>query len=203
MKAILRWRDSLTISCRASLSESKTFYRKPRRSKRKRGGQDSHKGVARKKPETNALSVVLSLENCPDCGSPLGEPCDSYTRTVTDIPPMRPLVYDLIVNRYSCHACGRRVSGEPPLSPHTAFGPSLASFVVTMRMQATSFGKIAMILKQFFSIHVSKATLQRIEQWVTDSLMTKYSKLKASLKSHRHCNLDETSLRVNGDNGWM
>ena len=182
---------------------SKTFYRRPRHSMRKRGGQDGHKGVARKKPETNASPVVLSLENCPDCGSTLGEPCDSYARTVTDIPPMRPLVYDLIVNRYSCHACGRRVSGEPPLPPHTAFGPSLASFVATMRMQATSFEKIAMLLKQFFSIHVSKATLQRIEQWVADRLRPKYMKLKASLKSHKHCNLDETSLRVNGDNGWM
>lgn len=182
---------------------SKTFYRRPRRTKRKRGGQNGHKGVARKKPETNAPPVVLSLENCPDCGSPLGEPCDSYSRTVTDIPPMRPLVYDLIVNRYSCHACGGRVSGEPPLPPHTQFGPLLASFVATMRMQATSFEKIAMLLRQFFSIHVSKATLQRIERWVADSLMPKYRRLKLSLKRHGHCNLDETSLRVNGDNGWM
>ena len=108
---------------------SKTFYRKPRHSKRKRGGQDGHKVAARSKPETNAPPVVLSLENCPDCGSPLGEPCDSYSRTVTDIPPMRPLVYDLIVNRYSRYACGRRVRGEPPLPLHTTLGRRLASFV--------------------------------------------------------------------------
>ena len=182
---------------------SKTFYRRPRHSKRKRGGQDGHKGVARKKPETNAPPVVLSLENCPDCGFPLGEPCDSYSRTVTDIPPMRPLVYDLIVNRYSCHACGGRVSGEPPLPPHTAFGPSLASFVVTMRMQATSFEKISGLLKQFFSIDICVATLQRIEQWAADRLRPQYMKLKASLKRHKHCNCDETSLRVDGNNGWM
>ena len=77
---------------------SKTPYRRPRHSKR--GWQDG-RGVSRKKPETNAPPVVLSFENCLDCGSPLGEPCDSYARTITDIPPMQPLVYDPIVNR-SC-----------------------------------------------------------------------------------------------------
>ena len=182
---------------------SKTFYRRPRRSRKKRGGQKDHPGMSREKPETNAPPVVLSLENCTDCGSLLGEPCDSYSRTVTDIPPMHPLVYDLIVNRYRCHACGGRVSAEAPLPPHTAFGPSLASFVATMRMQATSFKKISGLLKQFFSIDICVATLQRIEQWVADRLRPQYMKLKASLKRHGHCNCDETSLRVNGCNGWM
>ena len=60
-----------------------------------------------------------------------------------------------------------------------------------------------MLLKQFFSIRISVATLQRIERWVADRLMRRYNKLKAALKRHSHCSLDETSLRVNGDNGWM
>ena len=97
---------------------------------------------------------------------------------------MHPLVYDIIVNRYRCHTCGSRVSAEAPLPPRTAFGPSLASFVATMRMQAASFNKIAMLLKQFFSIRIGVATLQRIERWVADRLMPQYSRLKASLKSH-------------------
>ncbi|MBX8638577.1 MAG: transposase [Thermoplasmata archaeon] len=72
-----------------------------------------------------------------------------------------------------------------------------------MRMQATNFENISMLLRQFFSISASVATLQRIEQWVAEKLMPRYSRLKASLKRHRHCNLDETSLRVNGDSGWI
>ncbi len=182
---------------------SGAFYRRPRHTNRKRGGQKGRPGVSRRKPVTNAPPVELSLEKCTNCGSRLGEPCDSYSRTVTDLPVMQPLIYDLIVNRYRCRTCGCRVSAEAPLPPHTAFGPSLASFVATMRMQATSFGKIAMLLKQFFSIRISVATLQRIERWVADRLMRRYNKLKAALKRHSHCNLDETSLRVNGDNGWM
>ena len=70
-------------------------------------------------------------------------------------------------------------------------------------MQATSFRKIAMLLKQFFSIHIGVSTLQCIERWVADRLMPGYDRLKSSLKRHGHCNLDETSLRVNGKNGWM
>ncbi len=42
---------------------------------------------------------------------------------------MKPLIYDIMVYRYRCHACGSRVSAEAPLPPHTAFGPSLASFL--------------------------------------------------------------------------
>ncbi|MBX8638578.1 MAG: hypothetical protein KIY11_09535 [Thermoplasmata archaeon] len=92
------------------VSSSRTFYRRPRHTDRKRGGQPGHTGIARKRPETNAPLVVLSLENCPDCGSTLGEPCDSYSRTVTDIPVMHPLIYDITVNRYHFHVCGGRVS---------------------------------------------------------------------------------------------
>ena len=53
-------------------------YKKPpkKKSRKKPGAKVGHKGKHRKSPEVNRREEHDPLTNCPDCGSPLGEPAD-------------------------------------------------------------------------------------------------------------------------------
>ena len=95
------------------------------------------------------------------------------SRTVPNPHVMQQFIYNIIVNRSHCQARSSRVRTEA-LRPHTAFGMSITSFVDTMRMEAKSFKNIATLLKQFFSIRIDVATLQRIGRWVEHKLMPQY-----------------------------
>ena len=54
---------------------SRIFYRRPRHTDRKPGGQPGHDGHGRNKPETNSAPVVMSLDRCMECGSrPVNRP---------------------------------------------------------------------------------------------------------------------------------
>ena len=182
---------------------SRIFYRRPRHTNRKPGGQPGHDGHGRNKPETNSAPVVISLDRCTECGSRLGEPSDSLSRTITDIPPPRPVVYELMLNRYLCPQCRSRVTAPSPLPPNIQFGPVLASHMSHMRMLGMSIGSVRTMLRESYGIGMSDATVLSMEQWVASSLEPLYRRLKKNLKRHRDAGADETKLRVNGNNGWL
>lgn len=182
---------------------SRIFYRRPRHTDRKPGGQPGHEGHGRNRPETNSAPVTISLDRCTECGSRLGEPSDSLSRTITDIPPPRAVVYELRLNRYVCPQCRSRVTAPSPLPPNMQFGPVLASHIAHMRMLGMSIGNARTMLRESHGIGLSDATVLSMEQWVASSLEQQYGRLKKNLKRHGNAGADETRLRVNGDNGWL
>ena len=182
---------------------SRIFYRRPRHTDRKPGGQPGHDCHGRNKPETNSAPVVISLDGCAECGSRLGETSDSLSRTITDIPPPRPVVYELIPNRYVCPQCRSRVTAPSPLPPNIQFGPVPASHMSHMRMLGMSIGSVRTMLRESYGIEMSDATMLTIEQWVASSLDPLYCRLKKNLKRHGDAGADETKLRVNGNNEWL
>ena len=146
---------------------------------------------------------MISLESCTECGSRLGEPLDSLSKTITDIPLPKPVVYELLLNRYLCSNCHSRVTAPSPLLPNIQFGPVLASHMTHMRMLGMSIGKIRTMLSETYAIEMSDATVLSMEQWVTSSIDSSYEQLKKNLKRHRNAGADETKLRTGGNNRWM
>ena len=182
---------------------SRIFYRRPRYTDRKPGGQPGHDGRGRKRPETNSAPVIISLDRCTACGSPLGEPSDVLSRTITDIPPPKPVVYELMLNRYRCPNCHSRVTAPSPFPPSIQFGPVLASHMSHMRMLGMSIGSVRTMLRESYGIEMSDATVLSMERWVASSLEPLYCRLKKNLKRHGNAGADETRLRIGGDNGWL
>ena len=184
---------------------SKTFYRRPSASggRRSTGGQPGHAGHGRPRPTPNAPSVRVALERCPDCSTKLGDSCDSFHRTITDLPVPTLLIFDLEVLRYRCPGCHRRVHAEPPLPPNQRFGPVLATWIAHQRMLGLSVEKVRTSAKESFGLDLSEATILSTEAWVAERLGSTYEQLRAGVKEAAAVNADETSFRINGENGWL
>ncbi|EQD72681.1 transposase, partial [mine drainage metagenome] len=140
---------------------------------------------------------------CPNCTTKLGDPCDSFHRTITDLPLTALLVFDLEVFRYRCPGCHQRVHADPPFPPHQQFGPVLASWVAHQRMLGLSVEKVRTSARESFGLEISEATVLALEAWAAERLGPTYATLKAQVKEARAVGADETSFRINGENGWL
>lgn len=187
---------------------SRTFFRRPPPDPAHRkspGGQPGHPGVTRPRPVPNAPPLTLSLTNCPDCGHRLGEPCDQWSRPLTDIPEPRTMVYDLVAPRYRCPGCGKRVHAPLPVGTQEEFGPRVRALAVTLRTQGMSGEKIARFLDEVWGLKVSEATVLAWERGVAATFEPLYQGLKGQLTDPAFTPAaegDETSFPVNGENGW-
>lgn len=186
---------------------SKTFYRRKRQCEenRKSGGQPGHEGNGRKRPASNSPSMNIPLDSCPECGTHLNEPVNGaeQTRTITDIPFPRHIVYKIHYPRYWCSTCKKLVRGELPLPPNHQFGPAVASWIAYHRMLGLTIRKIQSSLLETYDIQMSEATILKLERWVADTLKEDCEKLKEKIIQENNINADETSFRVNGENGWL
>ncbi len=184
---------------------SKTFYRRPVPAGKRRptGGQPGHRGHGRSRPTPNAPPVRVTLDHCPNCTTKLGDPCDSFHRTITDLPLTALLVFDLEVFRYRCPGCHQRVHADPPFPPHQQFGPVLASWVAHQRMLGLSVEKVRTSARESFGLEISEASVLSLEAWAAERMGPTYATLKAQVKEARAVGADETSFRINGENGWL
>ena len=187
-----------------SIPSSRVFYRRPVRSDpRPTGAQLGHTGRARERPVPNAPPLRLSLEHCTDCGTRLGEPFEVRRRTITDLPPPTPLVFDVEIPRYNCPGCHRRVEPESPYPKHQQYGFSLVARVVQLRLLGLSTSKIADYLEGAHGIHLSTAAVLKMERWAADSVAPLYEALKAQVADQPVVHADETKFRIGGENGWL
>lgn len=189
------------------VSSSKTFYRRKRQCEenRKSGGQPGHEGNGRRRPVSNSPSIHINLDTCPECGTHLNEPVKGaeQTRTITDIPFPKHIIYEIHYSRYWCSKCKKLVRGELPLPPNQQFGPAVAAWIAYHRMLGLTIRKIQSSLLETYDIQISEATILKLERWVADTLKEDYEKLKDLIVKENNINADETSFRVNGENGWM
>jgi transposase len=187
---------------------SRVFFRQPPPPPGERhspGGQPGHPGTTRPRPVPNAPPRLLSLGICPGCATRLGDPCDSWSRPITDLPEGHLDIFDLTVNRYKCPGCGKRVHATVPEGYRGEFGPRLKTFVATLRVQGMSVEKIAEFLAAVYGLEVSVASLLAMEEGVAESLDGTYSELWGEMRDATrtpHAQGDETSMPVNGVTEW-
>lgn len=184
---------------------SRVFYRRPVREDvpRSAGGQLGHPGRARRPPEPNAPPLRLSLEKCTGCGAGLGAPFEVRKRTITDLPPPEPLVFEVEIPRYRCPGCHHRVEPPDPFPPHQQFGLVLLSRAIHLRMLGLSVAKVVDCLEEAYGARVSPAAVLKMERWAAEALGPSYEGLKEQVRNVPVVHGDETSFRINGENGWL
>jgi len=206
MKTMLPfWAATDRIAEAGGVPTSRVFYRRPVRPRepRPQGGQLGHPGRFRERPVPNSPPLRLSLDRCTDCGTRLGEPFEVRTRTITDLPPPQPLVFEVEIPRYTCPGCHQRVEPESPYPPHRPYGFSLVARVVHLRMLGLSVSKVVDCLREGHGVRVSPAAVLKMEQWAAEALGPLYDSLREQLRTVPAVHADETSFRIGGENGWM
>ncbi|MGI0067861.1 MAG: IS66 family transposase [Thermoplasmata archaeon] len=151
----------------------------------------------------NAPPLRLSLDQCTDCGAKLGAPFEVRRRTITDLPPPEPLVFDVEIPRYRCPGGHHRVSPPDPFPPHQQFGFVLLSRAIHLRMLGLSVAKVVDCLEEAHGVRVSPAAVLKMEHWAAEALGPLYESLKAQVRHVPVVHGDETSFRINGENGWL
>jgi len=172
--------------------------------KGKPGGRKGHKGRSRLKPQVIDEEIDVTLISCPHCQNALGEPLDSHSHIVEDIPLPRMVVTEYNIQRYWCGHCKRKVSSKAPgVKSKTPFGNNLNVLVSLMRSLGMTVGKIRDIVHIQYGLKLSDATILRMEQNVADSFKDNYESIKQQIRKAGVKNGDETSWRVNGQLYWL
>lgn len=188
---------------------SRVFFRQPPAAGKRRrssGGQPGHPGRTRARPTPNAPPRILALKECPNCEEPLGDPSDSWSRPVTDLPAPGLEIFELVVPRYKCRGCGHRVHAEIPEAYRGDFGPRLKAYVAELRVLGMPFEKISELLRMTYDLEVSVASLLAMEEGVAESLDATYDELSKEMRDAErtpHAEGDETTMPVNGALEWL
>jgi transposase len=214
--ALDRLRSSLAVlgtdaktAASVGVPSSRVFFRQPPpppEHRRSTGGQPGHPGSTRARPTPNAPPRILALQECPKCEEPLGDPSDSWSRPVTDLPAPSLEIFDLVVQRYKCPGCGERVHAPIPEAYRGDFGPRLKALVAELRVLGMPFEKIAELLTMNYGLEVSVASLLAMEEGVAESLDETYRELSEELRDVQrtpHAQGDETGMPVNGETEWL
>lgn len=187
-----------------SIPSSRVFYRRPIHSPPKpMGGQLGHPGRSRERPVANSPPLTLTLERCTECGAHLGAPVEVRRRTLTDLPPPQPRIFDVEIARYNCPGCHRRVEAPSPYPRNQQYGFSLIARVVQLRLLGLSTSKIVDYFEGAHGVRLTTAAVLKMEQLAAHSVDPLYGTLKAELPHQPVIHADETKFRIGGENGWL
>ena len=150
------------------------------------------RGMLARAPLPNSPPLRLHLERCGDCGSRLGEPFEIRHRTITDLPPPKPLIFDVENPRYTCPGCHRRVEPPSPYARNRPFGFALMARVVHLRMLGLSVPKIGDCLREGHGVVVSPAAVLEMERQAAEALGPLYEGLKEQVRTVPVVHGDET-----------
>jgi transposase len=187
---------------------SKHLYRpaapaEPRSKGRRPGGQPGHVPHGRGRPDRVDETLDLSLDRCPDCGQPLGDPAHTYERFVTELIPAYLWVLKILVRRYWCTHCHGFVQAETDRAlPNRPFGPRLASTLVLLSMMGLPVRRIQETVAAMVGLEVSVGAIQGLLEASAEALGPDYEAIHREVRRAHLVQPDETSMRVGGANWW-
>ncbi len=178
---------------------------RPSKSNGKRGRPAGCEGSTRPVPVPTRI-VPVTLDVCPRCRSPLGEPVRIESRVVEEIPEPRPvLVTEFKVAHYECSGCGEHVVARHPELPRVGrFGPRALAHVALLKYDSRlPHEKVVEVLGREHGLWITTATVLDITRRVSDALKDEYEAIKKRIRAARVVYVDETGMRVNGANHWV
>jgi transposase len=172
---------------------------------KKPGAKPGHPGWFRSKPREVHHTEEVSLNACPNCGSPDLSLCAEVEEHVQeDIVLAKPQVTLYRKKVYWCKRCGKKVRGkgkdELPGSP---IGPLTKSIADFLRYKVKVVQRdIATVLKELFRMSVSEAAIQGFHNQTRRKAEPLREQLKSRLQKEPAVHADETGAPINGANGW-
>jgi transposase len=171
----------------------------------KRGAPPGHHGATRDRPEPEKI-IPVTMDQCSQCGSYLGEAVDVESRTIEDLPPPQKItVTQYQLHTYICPGCGNTVTATHPDCPRVGdFGIRLLTHITMMKFhQRGVLRRIQESLQDQYRLQISPKGIHDILLRVGDALTPEYERLLQRIRAARWLHTDETSAPVNGKNHWL
>lgn len=180
--------------------------KKDKGSGRKRGGQKGHKGFGRRLYEPSQCSEIIEHqpETCKHCQAPLrGEDPQPYRHQIVEIPPVEPVVTEHRLHALTCQCCGQTTRAQLPeeVNP-SGYGERLQSLVALLSgAYRLSHNQVKTLMADLWQVHLSRGTVNRIRQRVTQQLSQVVNEARAYVMASDQTNVDETSWSQNNGDG--
>ena len=195
-----------TLSC-TTPSGMKPVYSKPAGKKRaqKSGRKKGHVGSCRAKPEKIDTYRNHTIQECPDCNNPLGQPIKTYQRFTEEIPEVKPTVTQNTINGYWCKFCKKVVYA--PMSDAFAgstLGLRLVVFTAWLHyFVGMSVSNVVKMLSAFAHFQVSTGGLTQAWKKLAFTLEPFYIEIGKKISQAAVLHGDETGWRINGITHWL
>ena len=173
--------------------------------KKRPGARIGHKGYHRPVPDHVDEDRNVTITQCPYCWSSLSESATTRTRTIEDIPEIRPTVTRYTIERRYCSKCRKIV--EPVIREALPNAPiSLRTMLINAYLKTVEripAQRVSEIMADLFGLRVSKGEIMNIIRLLSRHLGPKYRNLVRRIRRAKARYIDETPWRIDGKNRYM
>lgn len=194
----------LTVFINPHTPPSKIVFKKrvPQVSK-KLGAPIGHEGATRKTPEPTHTTNHF-LTHCPTCNDHLGKPFDVEERIEEEIPEPQPVkITKHVIGFYHCKNCGV-VTAETSLPKEGCFGKNILAHTTLMKYDdRLPARKVVNTLNRSHLLTLTHSTVLNIIQRVVRAVQHIYDQLKIQIRRFFNVYIDETGIKVQGQQFWI
>jgi len=178
-----------------------------KKSGRKPGGQDGHKGTTLAQVARPDWKVRHEPSSCGQCGAGLaGRPVTGVERRqVFDLQPVRAEVTEHQLIEREC-GCGQRTKAAAPAGAEAPvqYGPRIAAVIVYLYAgQFLSKERTAVALGELFGIPLSSGTVAALTARAAGRLDGFLAQVRGQIAVSDVAGFDETGFRVEGRLAWV
>ena len=151
----------------------------------KRGAPPGHHGDTRIIPKPDEI-IPVTMDQCPQCGSYLGEAVDVESRKIEGPPsPQKITITQYQLHTNVCPGCGNTVTASHPNCPRVGdFGIRLLTHITMMKIhQRGVLRRIQESLQDQYRFQISSKEIHDILLRVGDALTTEYDRLLQRISS--------------------
>jgi transposase len=169
----------------------------------------SQKGRAKPNHIDETIVVPCPLQ-CGRCGGRV-ELEGKESQFQVDLPPIVPYTIEFEIHYGRCKRCLYRVQGRHPRQISNAlgvcgvqFGPGVLALAAYLnKCGGLSYGKIADLFEEVFHLQISRSTLARGFQRLSDKALPTYQGLVETIRGSPVVYPDETGWRIGGVRSWL
>jgi transposase len=166
----------------------------------------------RQVPPEDAIheTLVVPLEACPDCGSPL-EDRAIHEQVPVDLPEVEPVITRFRTESGYCPRCRKRVRSRHPRQGSSATGAAGVSLGPRARALAADlkhrlgipYRKIADLLETAFGVEVTAGGLCQADERLAEKAEPVYQELVEAIREAAVVHADETGWRIGVLSAWL
>lgn len=171
----------------------------------KRGAPPGHRGATRNVPEPDEI-IPVTIDQCPQCGSYLGQAVGFESRIIEELPPSQKIkVTQYNLHKYRCPGCGCEITARHQDCPMIGnLGIRLMTQITMAKYhQRGVLRRIQETLWDQYRFQISPKGIQDVLLRVGNACAGEYEQLKLRIRCAQWRYTDETGIPVLGKNWWL